>query len=124
MKKFILVIAIAVLLVAMAVTCPQREAHLTAVNKEVKTAVTDEVEKLLGKSIAFYASLATNIASKLAIDSHFSVGNYGILSVGYVEWKEQRYPVSVGVLGHVFTVGHEQMEEKVEDYVRENIPFL
>lgn len=123
MKKIHWLILLAVL-VALTLTCPKRDAHLEAFTQEMKTAMANETGKVLGQNATPLASLATNFASNLLVDNLLTVSNYGIVSVGRLQWNGEEYPVSVGLLGHVFTVNHEQIEQKVEQAVREKVPFL
>ena len=124
MKKIVSIVAVVAVLVVMALTCPDEEAHQARVKREVKTAVSNEMEKVLGKNISFYASIATNLATNLAVDNMVRVSNYGLVSVGTLDWGDETHLVSVGVFGHVFSVGHEFLEEKIEEYVRQKVPFL
>lgn len=124
MKKLLTAVIVVAIIVAMACTCPDNDAHQAAVKKEVKTAITDEMGKVAGSTITFYASLVTNLAANLAVDKMVDVKNYGILSVGTVTWGNDTHVVSVGAFGHVFPVGHEFMEKKLEEYLQEKIPVL
>lgn len=101
---FSIIAAIIALLAVMVVTCPDQEAHKAAVGNVVKQGMGlsaggiddpdgwGSLAMLVGGGIANYA-----------LDQMMSVDNYFFVSVGKFTYEGKTKPLSVGVLGHVFT---------------------
>lgn len=103
--------AFVILLIA---TCPNEQAHKDRISTVVKQGVglsvngTDDSMKGLG---AFVQLLGGGIA-EYAFDQMLEVNNYFIFSVGTVTMDGETKPMTIGVLGHVFTtISKEEVAE-------------
>lgn len=97
-----------VLLVA---TCPPESAHKERISTVVKQGIgisTGADDDGLG---AFFQLIGGGIAG-YAVDQMLEVNNYFLFSVGTITYEEKTKPLTIGVLGHVFTtVSKEDVSE-------------
>ncbi len=119
MKKFITALLIVAGLAAvMTVTCPDKQQH-----KDVLQAVVDEIinENISGDDTGL-GYLAFFLGSKLiniTIDSILHVDNYFILSIGRLDLPDgESKKVSLGILGHIFTVDKETALRIIEEEIK------
>lgn len=106
-------LAVIVLIVVMVLTCPSRESHVTEI-KQISSRVFDEYihqeyGEMAGRfgglgqtALALGSMFGTQVTEK-AVENYLRVDNYFIVSIGHVEYEGEKYPVSVGAFGHIFT---------------------
>lgn len=109
--------AIAVVFFILLMTCPKEDKHYDTVAREVTEAVVDSTAKLdtgfeaidmlggmLGREIAgqFVGAMVTQVVK---------VDNYFIFSVGRVEYAGRSEVISLGIAGHVFTFGSDDLRK-------------
>lgn len=82
----------------MAFTCPDKDAHVEAINTEIMNFVENEGDE----EAQAYAILGSGIINK-ALKSKLKVDNYVLFSLGKFHLKKEDKIVSVGVFGRVFT---------------------
>lgn len=108
---------------AMKSSCPPKEQHMQAMTDVVEKAV-DRIfeEKIIlpeeSKELASY--LMTNVippAVEKLTRERLDFSSYGIFSLGTIEEDGKRIPVSVGVLGKVFTLSENDAYNYFRDYV-------
>lgn len=110
-----LIIAILViigLLVAMVLTCPKKEQHVSVLTEKFsyilsETAGAEDDFKILG------AMLGGAIA-KQVINAYLVVDDYVLFSVGHLEYKDEDNVLSVGAFGHIFTISNEELKRRME----------
>lgn len=118
MKKFLtFLLVLACLSVVAIMTCPDRQAHKDAILGVVNESIAESVapgasehsaDKALG---ALIGSLGSGIAGWM-IDGRLQVKNHFVCSTGEVtDLNGKNNLVSVGVFGHVFTFGKEQLKK-------------
>lgn len=120
MKKSLITLLILLGLGAVAViSCPDRQDHKDAIMEVVSGAINDELQtsdKDSQEISAFFGSIGS-IGSSVAgylLDNRLTVKNYFVFSVGELkdlDGVDQK--VSVGVFGHVFTGGKEQLKNAI-----------
>lgn len=130
MKKLIVFALIVIVVISTIITCPTRQAHLEAINTVVSEVLDDMVKEKTSKlktDNAFIilggllvGSMLESEATKLT-DQMVTVDNFFILSLGRVEYKEQKQIVSVGFCGHVFTLPEDMVKKQVEKKLNEQI---
>lgn len=118
MKKVLIALLILLGVGAVAVvSCPDRQDHKDAIMEVVSGAISDELQTTDKDSqgiSAFLGSLGSNVAGYL-LDNRLTVKNYFVFSVGELkdlDGVDQK--VSVGVFGHVFTGGKEQLKKAIK----------
>lgn len=117
MKKLLITLLVLLGLGAVAVvSCPDRQDHKDAIMEVVSDAISDELQTTDKDSqgiSAFLGSLGSNVAGYL-LENRLTVKNYFVFSVGELkdlDGADQK--VSVGVFGHVFTGGKEQIKNAI-----------
>jgi len=116
-KRYLWLIILAVILVVMAVTVPDKQAHMSAVKSSVMATVA-EADSTNMTQVAM--ALGNNIIDKV-LDSQLKVDSYVFFSLGKIETKKGSQVVSLGVLTHVF-VGKVD-KDKFNEAVEQNNPF-
>ena len=118
MKKLLITLLVLLGLGAVAViSCPDRQDHKDAIMEVVSGAINDELQtsdKDSQEISAFFGSIGSSVAGYL-LDNRLTVKNYFVFSVGELkdlEGVDQK--VSVGVFGHVFTGGKEQLKKAIK----------
>ena len=122
---------LAILFATMVFTCPDRSDHEAAIQEVTKAWVGDKVDEQLGGITGIggvFGDLINKALKELTgkstdkiISSYLDVKNYVVCSVGTVSLKENESKmVSLGVFGHVFTFGKEDIEkawsQAMDDY--------
>ena len=126
---------LAILFGTMVFTCPDRPAHEQAIQEVTKTWVGDKVDENLGSITGVggvFGDLInkalkelTGIGTDKVISKYLDVKNYVVCSVGRMSIGEnEEKMVSLGVFGHVFTFGKEDIEKAwtraMDDYESRN----
>ena len=136
-------VALLVVLLLFVATCPKARMHKEAVAGVVSETVGEAfqldsipADDPASRSMKSFAHEATRQIVGVAVDQLLTVDNYWVCSVGHIQYADKRPVVSVGVLGHVFTVdkadlkalarrysqeAQRRLEEKVTREVRQNI---
>lgn len=113
MKKTIWII-LAMAAVTAIVTCPDEQAHKTTLkstttvvlNEYIDQACSDPDLDLLTSALG---SALGGWAIDLLVENRVYVTNYFVCSIGYVTWEGESKPVSIGCLGHVFSINKDDM---------------
>ena len=119
MKRAIRILVPLVLLVALcAATCPKAEKHSSRIKEEFSEHLNrqfgggssdNEEDREMLKVSSFLGSGMM----KMFIEDNLTVKNYGVFSIGYIEFRGKSNRVSVGVLGSVFTVPFEKVQKQL-----------
>ena len=113
---------LAILFATMVFTCPSRTDHEAAIQEVTKAWVGDKVDESLegitgvggvfGDLINKALKELTGFGTDKVISNYLDVKNYVICSVGSMKIKDnEEKMVSLGVFGHVFTFGKEDIEK-------------
>ncbi len=106
MKKIIIAFAFLFLFMILCmVTCPDRQAHQGAI-----VAKYGRVDKEAGDWERLGGAIGSKFLS-LSLDSRLDVQDCIVVSLGQIDGDKI---VSVGLLGHVFVVGKEQIDEALK----------
>ena len=120
MKKIYIVLLILLGLTAICVlSCPDKQAHKDAIMDLVNSKLNQEASK---SSDDGWAALGVALGSKIfeiAIDNRLEVKNYFVCSFGQLAREEGMETVSVGILGHVFTISKEDFSNAVDGLMYE-----
>lgn len=124
-------LVLAILFATMVFTCPDRHDHEAAIQEVTKSWVDDKVNENLdaitgvggvfGDLINKAIKEITGIGTDKVISSYLDVKNYVVCSVGRMSIGENKEKmVSLGLFGHVFTFGKEDIEkawsQAMDDY--------
>lgn len=113
---------LAILFGTMVLTCPERQDHEAAIQEVTKAWVGDKVDENLGAITGgggIFGDLINKALKELTgfgtdkvISSYLDVKNYVVCSVGSMSIGDNEDKmVSLGVFGHVFTFGKEDIEK-------------
>jgi len=111
-----------ILFATMVFTCPDRQDHEAAIQEVTKAWVDDKVDDNLGSITGvggMFGDLInkaikqlTGIGTDKVISKYLDVKNYVVCSVGRMSiGNSEEKMVSLGVFGHVFTFGEEDIEK-------------
>lgn len=113
MKHFLTILLIIVIIAgAMVITCPDKARHIEAIGEVIDNSICQDDTGVAALFSAFGGKkLILNV-----IDPFFNVDNYFIVSIGKIRLDEnESKPVSVGILGHVFTIDKEKAKQMLEE---------
>ena len=113
---------VAILFATMVFTCPTRQDHEAAIQEVTKAWMDDKMNENMGNITGMggvFGDLInkaikelTGIGTDKVISRYLDVKNYVVCSVGTVHMGEnEEKMVSLGVFGHVFTFGKEDIEK-------------
>ena len=113
---------LAILFATMVFTCPDRQKHEEAIQEVTKAWVDDKVDENMGNITGMggvFGDLInkalkelTDFGTDKVISSYLDVTNYLVCSVGRMSiGNNEEKMVSLGLFGHVFTFGKEDIEK-------------
>lgn len=118
-KGLIAVVILLLVVAIMALTNPDRRDHSQAISREVTGALTSMADSAVSDDpiaqgfLMIGRAFAGNIVDA-AVNNLLRYNNYVVLSVGQIDFQGKTYTVSVGLLGHVFTMKRDEMVKAVE----------
>lgn len=103
-KTATLVITLFVILL-MALTCPDKQAHTEAIRSAVSGYVNETLSQRgdNGNVMGFLGSLFVGKLAEVYLDNSLEVSNYLLFSVGRITYDGTTRVVSVGAFNHIFT---------------------
>lgn len=120
-------VVLVMVVLAMVVTRPDKKAHEEALTDVISQAVSETCDSLSdaddGVGGLALSAVSTTMASTLTgevVHQLLSVDDYGVVTVGRIEFAGQSHPVSVGVFGHVFTADKDTIKASVKAYLRKS----
>lgn len=118
--------AIAALLILLVATCPKPQQHKEAVARVVAEVINEDAnlapndaDDPFSRTLKDFTSTVTAKIMAIGVDNLMSVDNYFVCSVGRLHYANQSHVVSVGLLGHVFTIGKAELSEAAHRYASE-----
>lgn len=102
-------------------TCPGTAAHKEALTDIVSSSVTKVINEntadgLIAQGVRLVGNMVVKKVVDTAVDNLVTVDNYIVCSVGKVNYDGKDHIVSVGLLGHIFTVNQESVADAAEEY--------
>lgn len=112
--------ALVVVVAVLALTNPDREAHRTAVKKQLHAVIDKSGEDILGDNILAMGlrSIAQMVSGSVidaAFDEFFEYHNYVLFSNGTVNFNGEDHHVSFGILGKVYTFNADDVIRAIDD---------
>lgn len=106
------------LVIALAVTCPDKKDHERAIAGVTKEWMGDKLDSWGANGmIGSMFRMLGGMSADYAIDEILDVDDYFLWSVGHVNIGNEQYRTSVGVMGHVFTFNKEQIDDAFNEWV-------
>lgn len=111
---------------AMVLSCPTRQEHHQAIAGVVEAAATEIIDERMAagdNALAHELRQMSNllIASMVSdgIDERLTTDDYWVCSVGKLSLSGRSQPVSVGIMGHVFTASKDDVKLYADNYIKE-----
>ena len=119
----ITLVAFAIVLI---LTCPKPEQHKDVLSGVITNTVNDAVNdttNTTGNALIdnAFRSISNAFAGKVirsAVDNLVTVDNHIIYSTGKINYAGQDHIVSLGLLGHIFTVDEDDLQEAARQYYK------
>ncbi|MCF0209985.1 MAG: DUF4359 domain-containing protein [Bacteroidales bacterium] len=118
MKRKITWIIILAILVVMALTCPNKEAHQEKLSHTLTNVATNEMGEAKNGFEQGMQMIGSMMASKFInsyVDAQLEVKNYYIFSLGKMKIDGEDKTVSVGLFNQVFTASEDGIKEKLKE---------
>lgn len=116
-SRLIGIIALLVILLLMVFTNPTKEAHETAIRREVTTAMdnlsANDEEDIFSQGLNMLSRMINHRILDAAIGQMLTYHNYGLFSTCTIDFDGHTHRASFGWLGHVWTVNSKDIERKV-----------
>lgn len=122
-------IGIAILLVVLFLTCPSTANHKETISNVVSETLKEESEKttpiaesgIIDKAFEQLFFTTIDKAVQFTIDNMVKVENYGVCSIGKIHLDGKNHVISVGVLGHVFTIDKKDLEKEINKRIQSEL---
>ncbi len=121
-----ILIALIALVSVMIITCPKTEQHKEVLSTVITNTLNNEInenENLTGNTLIdnSFKTISNAFAGKVikaVIDNLIVVDNQIVYSLGKIHYEGKDHIVSIGVFGHIFTVGEDDLKEIMEQYYK------
>lgn len=121
-------VVLAAVLFVLVLTCPKPEQHREVLADVITATVTDaanDTANTTGNEVIdnAFRTISNVFAGKVirsAIDDLVTVDNYVVCSLGKVHYNGKDYIVSLGLLGHIFTVDEDDLRKAAEQYYKKS----
>ena len=110
-KWLVALLILLVILGVLVVTVPDREAHRNAIMGSTREWVNEKVEQRdMGDIVGEVIKWMSGKGADIAIDQVLQVDNHFVYSVGKLMVGDKPKTISLGILGHVFTFGKDDID--------------
>lgn len=119
-KKIVAIAVIVIAIIILALSCPNKQTHVEALNNAIMTYLTESMSKDSTMTKDGSDELATGLASSIVpkvLNSKLNVNNYFLFSVGELTDEGKTKTVSFGILGHVFPIGLSDSEKELDEAI-------
>lgn len=117
------VIAVVGLFATLVFSCPDTPAHKEALANAVTNSISMAAQNspaadddLISKAFQTISNAFTGKVIEAAVDNLVKVDNHVVYSVGKVNFDGKDHVVSVGILGHIFTMNQADLNRAAEKY--------
>ena len=105
---------VAIILLGLSMTCPDRQEHEEAISNEINTFINQSADNPSDGWEAIGRMFVSGIA-EMAVSQMLDYHNYVLWSVGEVHYGGRTKTVSFGILGHVFTFDADDLQRALDD---------
>lgn len=112
MNKTVSILLAVVILVMLAVTCPNKSEHQEEIRQKVSERIEQKLDDADGLSVI--GSLFASKVIDVFLDSKLSVDNYVFFSIGKLNYDGEDRSISFGILHHVFIFGGTEMGKDIK----------
>jgi len=115
---FLIVVAV---LVTMALTVPDREKHVQAIDRVIAYVVKDLMPDIeaVGDSYEFIGMAYATKSVSDKVQGMLTVKQQRLWSVGKIEYQGRQIPVSLGIFGHAFTIPKKLATKVFSNFVKD-----
>jgi len=114
-KTLIWVSALAVIIIALIATCPDKQKHTEALQELTASLINDVVGNYDADGYELIGAYIGNRILDAFIDDNLYVDNYFLFSVGKMTYEGEENPVSFGIFNHVFSKSREQFKKEAKE---------
>ena len=123
-----ILIALIALVAVLIITCPKPEQHKDALSGVITQTVNDAVndstnttgDEFIDNAFRSISNAFAGKVIKTAVDNLVTVDNHIIYSTGKVNYGGKDHIVSLGLLGHIFTVDEDDLQEAARQYYKQS----
>lgn len=123
-----ILIALIALVAVLIITCPKPEQHKDALSGVITQTVNDAVndstnttgDEFIDNAFRNISNAFAGKVIKTAVDNLVTVDNHIIYSTGKVNYGGKDHIVSLGLLGHIFTVDEDDLQEAARQYYKQS----
>ena len=98
------------LIIVMIISCPKKEQHLESLTDTISSVLLDGEDP----DIVSLGKMLGNPVSRLIVNTYVTVDDYVLCSIGRFDYEGESHIVSVGILGHVFTMPKSKIKRRME----------
>ncbi len=114
------IIILAVIAIALAVACPDKQQHKTALSTVLSNAVKKEAATIKGGKYASISDAMINASMvEKVFDRFFTYHDYVFYSTCRYQHGDKDQLVSLGVMAHVFTPSEQDLDELIQKKKKE-----
>lgn len=117
---------VTIIAATMVFTCPTEEQHREKLTQLTTNAFNEVVERqvtsdnaIISKGIQMLSSMFMGDIISTVVDNMLTVDNYGVCSLGKIDYDGKTNIVSIGVFGSVFTIHQDQLTDIIEKHYTE-----
>lgn len=109
-RKFIAPLILLGLIIVMIISCPNKEQHTESLTDTISSVLLDGEDP----DIVSLGKMLGNPVSRLIVNTYVTVDDYVLCSIGRFDYEGEKHIVSVGILGHVFTMPKSKIKRRME----------
>ena len=123
-----ILITLVVVAAVLILTCPKPEQHKEVLSSVITATVNDAANdstnttgnELIDNAVRSISNAFAGKVVEAAVDNLVTVDNYVVCSLGKVNYNGKDYVVSLGLLGHIFTVDEDDLQKAAEQYYKKS----
>lgn len=123
-KLLIFIVIIGAAMLALMVTTPSRQQHADTIRQVMTGAVNAELRDYqIDGAFGSIASATATSAIDQFLNTSFLVRDHRFYSLGFIDYEGEFVLVSVGILGHVYTLDEDQARQLIRQKMSEINPL-
>lgn len=123
-KLLIFIVIIGAAMLALMVTTPSRQQHADTIRQVMTGAVNAELRDYqIDGAFGSIASATATSSIDQFLNTSFLVRDHRFYSLGFIDYEGEFVLVSVGILGHVYTLDEDQARQLIRQKMSEINPL-